>query len=99
MYQNFITVEMLATFAGLVAAVTLIVQFSKTLIKNRFGDVAIRIYTFMISLILTFAFARVETGMKGIVLTVVNAIIITMASMGGYEMITDPKALKKRVEP
>lgn len=98
MYQNFISAEMLATFAGLVAAVTLIVQFSKTIIRNRFGDVAVRVYTFIISLVLTFVFAPVDTGIKGIVLSVVNAIIISMASIGGYEMITDPKAMKKRVD-
>ena len=96
MYNDFITLEMLATFAGLVTAVTLIVQFSKSIIKNRFGDAAVRLYTFIVALVLTFAFARSGLGIEGILLTIINAIIISVASMGGYEVIADPKAEKQR---
>lgn len=96
MYNDFITIETLATFAGLVAAVSIIVQFTKSLIKNRFGDAAVRIYTFIISLILTFIFARSGQGIEGIVLTVINSIIVAITAMGGYEVIADPKAEKKK---
>jgi hypothetical protein len=96
MYNDFMNLEMLATFAGLVTAVTLIVQFSKGLIKNKFGDAAVRLYTFVIALVLTFVFARTGTGVEGILLTIINAIITSVASMGGYEIITDPKAEKQR---
>lgn len=96
MYNDFMNLEMLATFAGLVTAVTLIVQFSKSLIKNRFGDAAVRLYTFAIALVLTFVFARVGAGVEGILLTIINAIIISVASMGGYEVIMDPKAEKQK---
>ena len=88
--------EMLATFAGLVTAVTLIVQFSKNLIKSKFGHAAVRLYTFVIALVLTFVFSRAGSGVKGILLTVINAIIISVASMGGYEVISDPKAEKQK---
>ncbi|QUH21062.1 hypothetical protein [Alkaliphilus sp. B6464] len=97
MYNDFITLEMLATFAGLVTAVTLIVQFSKTIIKNRFGDAAVRLYTFIVALILTFVFARSGLGIEGILLTIINAIIVSIASMGGYEVIMDPKAEKQKM--
>lgn len=96
MYNDFITMETLATFAGLVAAVSIIVQFTKSLIKNRFGDAAVRVYTFIIALILTFIFARSGTGIDGIVLTVINSIIVAITAMGGYEVIADPKAEKKK---
>ena len=96
MYNDFITLETLATFAGLVAAVSIIVQFTKSLIKNRFGDAAVRVYTFIISLILTFIFARSGQGIEGIILTIINSIIVAIAAMGGYEVIADPKAEKKK---
>ena len=96
MYNDFITMETLATFAGLVAAVSIIVQFTKSLVKNRYGDAAVRVYTFIISLILTFIFARSGQGIEGIVLTVINSIIVAIAAMGGYEVIADPKAEKRK---
>lgn len=96
MYNDFITMETLATFAGLVAAVSIIVQFTKSLVKNRYGDAAVRVYTFIIALILTFIFARSGTGIEGIVLTIINSIIIAIAAMGGYEVFADPKAEKKK---
>ena len=98
MYNDFMNLEMLATFAGLVTAVTLIVQFSKSLIKNKFGDAAVRLYTFVIALVLTFVFARAGTGVEGILLTVINSIIISMASMGGYEIVVDPRAEKQKID-
>lgn len=96
MYNDFITMETLATFAGLVAAVSIVVQFSKSIVKKRFGDAAVRVYTFIIALILTFIFARSGTGIEGIVLTIINSIIIAIAAMGAYENIADPKAEKKK---
>ncbi len=98
MPTDFMSAEMLAKFAGLVAAVSIIVQFTKSIIKKQFGDGAVRLYVFVISLILTFIFAKSGTGMEGIVLTVINAILISIASMGGYEVITDPKAEKQKIE-
>lgn len=96
MFNDFITMETLATFAGLVAAVSILVQFTKSIVKNRFGDAAVRIYTFVIALILTFIFARSGQGIEGVILTIINAIIVSVAAMGGYEIIADPKAEKKK---
>lgn len=96
MYNEFMTLEVLATFAGLVAATTLIVQFTKTVVKKQFADYVVRLYAFGIALILTFVFARAGTGIEGIVLTIINAVLVTIASMGGYEVIADPKAEKKK---
>jgi uncharacterized protein with PQ loop repeat len=96
MLNEFITLEILATFAGLVMAVSVIVQFTKSIVKKKFGDSAVRLYAFIISLILTFIFARSGQGLQGIVLTIINAALITIASMGGYEIIADPRAEKRK---
>jgi len=98
MYNNFMTSEMLTTFVGLVAAVSIIVQFTKGIIKKNLGDGWVRLYAFIIALILTFLFARCGTNVKGIILTIINAILISVASMGAYESIVDPKAQKKRIK-
>ena len=78
------------------AAVSLIVQFTKSIVKKKFGDFMVRIYTLAISLILTFIFARSGGGIEGITLTIINSILITITSMGAYEMIVDPKAEKSK---
>lgn len=88
--------DKLINFAGLVAAVSLIVQFTKSIVKKKFGDSMVRIYTLVISLILTFIFARSGGGIEGITLTIINSILITITSMGAYEMIVDPKAEKSK---
>lgn len=94
MFENFMTTEMLGTFTGLVAAVSIIVQFTKSIVKKNFGDQAVRLYAFIIALILTFIFAKVGQGIEGIVLTIINAILISITSFGAYEIIIDPKAEK-----
>ncbi len=88
------TAETMTTFVGLTMAVLIIVQFTKSIVKKRFGDSLVRFYTFIIALILTFVFAR-ESGLQGILLTIINAIMITVASFGGYEIISDPMAEKR----
>ncbi len=88
--------DILINFAGLVAAVSLIVQFTKSIVKRKFGDSMVRIYALVISLILTFIFARSGRSIEGITLTIINSILITITSMGAYEMIVDPKAEKSK---
>ncbi|MCQ4924790.1 hypothetical protein CIW83_20640 [Tissierella sp. P1] len=88
--------DILINFAGLVAAVSLIVQFTKSMVKRKFGDSMVRIYALVISLILTFIFARSGGSIEGITLTIINSILITITSMGAYEMIVDPKAEKSK---
>ncbi|WIV11866.1 hypothetical protein [Proteiniborus sp. MB09-C3] len=96
MSNGFMTIEMLGTFAGLVAAVSIIVQFTKSIVKNKFGDAYIRLYTLIIALILTFIFAKPGQGIKGIALTVVNSVVVSITSIGSYEVISDPKAMKRK---
>lgn len=96
MPTDFITAEMLATFAGLVIGLNIIVQFTKKPIKNKWGDGAVRIYSFIVAFILTSIFTDMGNGPQGIALTIVNAILIATASTGSYETIADPKAEKKK---
>jgi hypothetical protein len=94
MFNDFMTLDILTTFAGLTATTMLIVQFTKFLIKKRFGDSYVRLYSFIIALILTFIFARQGENAQGIIMTIINAILISVAAAGGYEIITDPLARK-----
>ena len=43
MFDDFMTMELLTTFVGLTTAVMLIVQFTKTIVKKRFGDGFVRL--------------------------------------------------------
>lgn len=96
MYDDFMTPEVLTTFVGLVLATNVIVQFTKSIIKKQLGDSYVRLYTFVIALILTSVFSKTGEGIQGIIITLINAILITMAAMGGYEMISDPMAQKRK---
>jgi hypothetical protein len=94
MFNDFMTLDILTTFAGLKVTTMLIVQFTKFLVKKKFGDSYVRVYTFLVALILTFLFARQGENAQGLVMTIINAILITVAAAGGYEIITDPLAKK-----
>lgn len=96
--NDFLTGEILASFWGLIAGTVLIVQFTKPIVKERFTDVAVRIYTFIIALILTFTFARQGVGIEGVVLTIINAITVSIGAMGSYEVVVDPLAEKEKGE-
>lgn len=98
MFDDFMTADVLTTFTGITAAVIVIVQFTKTIVKRKFGDHFVRLYSFLIALILTFIFARQGSNIEGIALTIINAMVITVASMGGYELLADPMAqsIRKR---
>ncbi|MBP1924358.1 phosphoglycerol transferase MdoB-like AlkP superfamily enzyme [Sedimentibacter acidaminivorans] len=96
MFNDFMTMDILTTFAGLTGAVMLIVQFTKSIVKNKLGDSFVRLYSFIIALILTFVFARQGNQVQDIILTIINAIMITMASAGGYEIVSDPLARKAK---
>jgi hypothetical protein len=85
--EEFLTWSYLATFAGAVAAVTLIVQFLK-LPMDKVWKIPTRFIVFLIALIILFAvlfFTDVITPEKA-ALTVLNAIVVTMASLGAYEV-------------
>lgn len=92
MFNDFMTPEILTTYAGLTGALIIIVQFTKSIVKKKFGDSSVRLYSFIIALILTFVFANHGYSFQGVMLTIINAAMITIGSMGGYEMLSDPLA-------
>ena len=46
MFDNLMGADALATFVGLTTAVTVIVQFTKSVVKKRFDDSVVRLYAF-----------------------------------------------------
>ncbi|CCQ94228.1 conserved membrane hypothetical protein [[Clostridium] ultunense Esp] len=98
MYNELMAADTLTTFVGLVAGTSLIVQFTKSIIKKQFGDASVRFYTFIIALILIFIFGDNGFGIRGILLKIINAIMITISAMGGYEVLSDPMAKKMKVD-
>lgn len=62
MCNDFMTIEVLATSMELMAAVSIIVQFNKSIVKKQFEGSVIRLYVFIILLILTFIFVRAGQG-------------------------------------
>lgn len=95
MFDDFMTMDIMTTFIGLTTAVMIIVQFTKSIVKKKLGDSFVRLYAFIIALILSFAFAKQGDDFQGIILTIINAMMITIASIGGYEVVSDPLAQKK----
>jgi len=92
--MEYFTVGELGTFAGLTVATSVIVQFTKPIIKKRFDDYFVRIYTFIVAAILSIIFIPHNNTAKEIVIILINSILIAIASMGGYETIKDPLAQK-----
>lgn len=92
--EDFFTLEALATFAGITTVTALIVQFTKGLVKKQFDDYVVRIYAFIVALVLNFIFVPAGSGIQGVALTVLNSVLVTLTAMGGYEAFTDPLAQK-----
>ncbi|MGB9792803.1 MAG: hypothetical protein ACPLTR_09555 [Thermacetogeniaceae bacterium] len=102
--HDFLDTGYITTFSGTVLAVAVIVQFTKSLVKRVFSDRAVRVYAFIWALIFvvavniykgSYAVRASELPLK-ILLTIVNAIIVTLAAIGGYEVVTDPNAEKQK---
>lgn len=104
MLSDFITIDFLFTFAGLVVALGVIVQFTKSIVKEVYDDRVVRIYAFAWALVLTL----LVSWFKGLfdaagreiaatlLLVLLNSILITMAAIGGYEVLSDPRAEKTK---
>jgi len=96
MPQEFITIDYLATFAGMVAVVALVVQFTKGIIKSNFEDWAVRLYTLAWAWVLQgfVCFVQGRYSIEHIGLAVLNGILVALAASGAYEVVADPKAKK-----
>ncbi len=85
--NDFMTWDFLGTMAGAVAATTLIVQFLKIPL-DKVWKIHTRYVVYFISFLLLF-FVELFTGnvtFERTILIMLNAIIVTMAAMGTYEV-------------
>ena len=87
--NEFMTAEILGTFAGLVIAVNLIVQGTKSIVKKNFKDELVRLYAFIIALALIYVFAGNGIGVEGLILNIINAMLVTLTAFGNYELVDD----------
>ncbi|MEG3071001.1 MAG: hypothetical protein RQM92_09505 [Candidatus Syntrophopropionicum ammoniitolerans] len=87
----------------MVVVLGLIVQFTKSVVKKAFDDVLVRLYAFVWALIIVslvywcqglFNVAESDLAIA-VLLTIINAIVVTLAAMGGYEFLNDPLAEKE----
>lgn len=92
MQQDFITIEQLTTFAGLITAVVLVTQFIKWMlsainveVKN---TIIYKIIVWIVSLVLLFLFnPQYLDTLQTIVLGIINSMFLTLSSMGMYDSI------------
>lgn len=98
MPQDFITMDYLATFTGLVAVVTLITQFTKSIIKRKFPDWAVRLYSLGISWVLQgfLIYTQGNITAEKVGLAILNGFLVALTATGAYETVFDPAASKKK---
>ncbi len=92
---DFLTIEMLATPLGMVLAVSLITQFTKDL-WDRIKKIPTKYIVYLYSEILIFVVAyltldlaqyNIKDWVGLILVTVLNGIVVAMASMKSYEQV------------
>lgn len=98
MPSDFFTLEFLSTFAGMTAAVAVIVQFTKEFVKDSFPDWAVRLYALIVSAAVQFFVLYVQDGLtvENIGLGVINTVLVTLTAIGAYDVISDPNAEKSK---
>ena len=92
--DGFITAEMLTTFAGAVAVVTLLTQ----LLKGFIPKLDPRLVALVFSVIIVAGF-QILTGVHNvidIIISVINAVIVSIAATGAFENLVKP--IKKMKE-
>lgn len=90
--DNFITLDYLSTFVGMVAVVVLITQFTKDLVDKVAKWLPTKYLVFMYALIVLIGYQVMANTFESskILLTIINAILLTMTAQGGYEWIFKP---------
>lgn len=93
MPNEFFTISSLATYAGLVAAVFVIVAWCKPWVKP-YGDQWIRPLALAVALVLQF-FVLLVTGTISVEtagLAVINSFLVSVGASGVHEIQRDPRA-------
>lgn len=97
--DNFITLDFLSTFGGMVTVVVLITEFTKELIGRLTKGLPTKYIVFLYSLLTIISYQIMSNTFDAskLFLTVVNAIVLTMTAQGAYEWTFKPieqKSLK-----
>lgn len=95
--NEYLTLEFLGSLAGMVAVVTLIIEFLKFQ-TDKVWKIPTRYLVYAISLILLFATQYLTKGIvkEDMLLIPLNSILITLASMGLYDGIV--KKIEEKIK-
>jgi hypothetical protein len=90
--DNFITLQYMGSFVGMVAIVVLLTQFSKDLVDKVAKWLPTKYVVFIYALIVIFGYQLMSNTFDNtkVLLTVINAILLTMTAQGGYEWLYKP---------
>jgi hypothetical protein len=90
--NNFITLDYLSTFVGMVAVVVLITQFTKELIDKVAKWLPTKYVVFIYALIVIIGYQIMSNtfDISKLLLTIINAMLLTMTAQGGYEWVFKP---------
>lgn len=94
--DNFITLNYMGTFIGMVAIIVLITQFSKDLVDKYLAEIPTKYVVFIYSLVVIIGYQLMSNTFepKLLLLTLFNAILLTMTAQGGYEWLYKPVEMK-----
>ncbi len=95
--KELFTLDTLATFAGLVAAVWVITYFLKPYAK-RLGDWAVRPLALLVAMAIQgfVLWATNALGPDTAGLAVINSFLVALTAAGLHDAVTDPAATKRR---
>ncbi len=85
--DEYFTLESMGTFAGMVVVLTVIVQFLKPLL-DKIVKIPTRYVVWIIAIAISTAYEAIAGSFTGesILLLLLNSVVLTMASMGTYEV-------------
>ena len=95
--MDYFTIEYLSTMGGMVLAVGLIVEYTKGFIKNsKYSDGFVRLYALVWAITLQGALLYINYNItaESALLAFLNAMLVTAAVTGAYEVVTDIRAEK-----
>ena len=86
--NEFITMNYLATYAGTVFTVNLMVQFTKELIDKYIAKIHTRWVVFLYAEIVMFGVAYFQKALdaENVFLLVLNGVLVAMTAMGSYAL-------------
>lgn len=90
--DNFITLNYLGSFVGMVAVIVLITEFSKDLVDKYLKQIPTKYVVFVYSIIVLLGYQLMTCTFDKtkILLVLINAILLAMTAQGGYEWIFKP---------